>query len=52
MGVLAKYLAASGTEVFGMDMRGMGYSEGVRGQSDTTKDCYDDYWGMIFAACK
>ena len=52
MGVLAKYLAASGTEVFGMDMRGMGYSEGARGVSDTTEDCYDDYWGMIFAACK
>ena len=50
--VIAKYLAQAGIEVFGMDMRGMGDSEGVRGQTDSNKSIYDDYWSMIFEACK
>ena len=52
MAVVAKYLAQSGYEVFGMDMRGMGDSEGKRGQIDSNKVIYDDYWMLIFEACK
>ena len=52
MAHIAKHLAADGFEVFGMDMRGMGDSEGVRGQIDRNRDVYDDYWMLIFEACK
>lgn len=52
MAVAAKYLAQAGYEVFGMDMRGMGDSEGVRGQLDNTEVIYSDYWLLIFEACK
>lgn len=52
MAHIAKYLAEDGFEVFGMDMRGMGDSEGVRGQIDRNKDVYDDYWALIFEATK
>ena len=52
MAHIAKHMAAEGFEVFGMDMRGMGDSEGARGQIDCNKDVYDDYWMLIFEACK
>lgn len=52
MAVIAKYLAQVGYEVYGMDMRGMGDSGGVRGKLDTNKTIYDDYWMLIFEACR
>ena len=50
--VIAKYFVEKGYEVFGMDMRGMGDSEGERGFLDSTDVVYNDYWQMIFSACK
>ena len=42
MSITAKYLAAEGNEVFGIDMRGHGDSEGERGIFETTEQVYDD----------
>ena len=42
MSITAKYLAAEGNEVFGIDMRGHGDSEGERGIFETTEEIYDD----------
>ena len=44
MAIIAKYLAEQDYEVFGMDMRGQGDSEGIRGCFENTDQVYNDYW--------
>jgi len=52
MAILAKYLAAANYDVFAMDMRGMGDSQGKRGIVEKNEDIYNDYWQFIFETCK
>ena len=50
--VYAKYLAEAGYEVFAMDQRGFGYSEGQRAVIEKTEDIYSDQWLFIFEVIK
>lgn len=52
MAIQAKYFALADYEVFGMDMRGHGDSEGIRGHFESNIDIYNDTWMCIFEACK
>ena len=52
LAIVAKYLAEAGYECFGADMRGMGDSEGNRGIFEDNEQIYNDYWLLIFEACK
>ena len=49
---VAKYLAQAGYEVFAVDMRGHGDSEGQRGVFEENEKIYEDYWLLVFEACK
>lgn len=44
MSIIAKYLAQADYEVFAMDMRGHGDSEGKRAHIEKNEDLYNDYW--------
>ena len=50
--VFAKFYAADGYEVFAMDMRGFGNSEGERGFINSSDQLYSDCWALVFEACK
>lgn len=50
--MIPKYLADSDFEVFAIDQRGFGHSEGIRGQIDSTEDAYNDQWLLIYEAIK
>lgn len=51
-GSLAKYLADFDFEVFAIDQRGFGESEGCRCLIERTEDVYNDQWLLIFEAIK
>lgn len=51
-GSLAKYLADFDFEVFAIDQRGFGESEGQRAIIEKTEDIYNDQWLLIFEAIK
>ena len=52
MAVLGKHVAQQGYDVFSMDMRGHGDSEGERGINLGAEQIYNDQWAFIFEACK
>ena len=52
MAVLAKFLAQGDYEVFALDYRGHGDSEGERGTFLSTEQVYNDCWALIFESCK
>ena len=51
-GALAKVLAAKNYEVFAIDQRGFGHSDGIRGVIEEKSHVYDDQWLLIFEAIK
>ena len=51
-GALAKVLAAKNYEVFAIDQRGFGHSEGIRGLIEEKSHVYEDQWLLIFEAIK
>ena len=51
-GMLAKCLAEHNYEVFALDQRGFGFSEGQRAIIESTDDVYNDQWFLIFEAIK
>ena len=52
MAVVAKYLAQNGYDVFAVDMRGHGDSEGERGVFLSSDQLYSDLWAFIFESIK
>ena len=51
-GMLARCLAENNYEVFAMDQRGFGYSDGKRAVVENKEDVYNDQWLFIFEAIK
>ena len=51
-GMLAKCWAANNYEVFALDQRGFGASEGQRAIVENAEDVYNDHWLFIFEAIK
>lgn len=51
-GMLAKCLAEHNYEVFALDQRGFGFSEGKRAIVEDSDDVYNDQWLLIFEAIK
>ena len=49
---LSKVLAAKNYEVFAIDQRGFGESEGMRAVIEDKNHVYDDQWLFIFEAIK
>ena len=48
MAHIAKFVASAGYDVYAMDMRGFGHSEGDKGIIEKAQHIYDDYWMFIF----
>ena len=52
MAHVAMFLAGEGYDVFAVDMRGYGDSEGDKGIIERADDFYNDYWLFIFEVIK
>ena len=50
--LVAKNFSLANYDVFGIDQRGQGASEGDRGNFDSIQTIYDDQWAMIFEVLK
>ena len=50
--LVVKNLVLNDYDVYAMDMRGQGESQGDRGCFDSEEDLYNDHWAFIFEACR